>query len=187
MSALYTFSNVGKKFATASEDIEIIKNISLVVEEGEMLAIVGQSGSGKSTLFKLILGLYAPQEGSIRVFGCDGSTDVASMRKDDEVSSYVRPSIDAPTFRDADGQVIDYGNRWDASPPEDTYSVDTHPERFAPLHTVADALIAHLRDTYDVEVEEGVEALTVLHECLGVCVSRQRSPPSGPRSHPGWR
>jgi hypothetical protein len=73
------------------------------------------------------------------------------------VSFYQRPSIDAPVFRDADGQVIDYGNRWGGSPPEDTYSVETHPERFAPLHTVAEALIAHLRDTYDVEVDEGVE------------------------------
>ncbi len=73
------------------------------------------------------------------------------------MSSYIRPLVKAPVFRDAAGQVIDYGNRWGGSPPEDTYSVDTHPERFAPLHTVADALIAHLSDTYDVEVDEGTE------------------------------
>ncbi|WP_454112102.1 DUF6226 family protein [Microbacterium aurum] len=97
------------------------------------------------------------------------------------MSSYVRPSIDAPTFRDADGQVIDYGNRWDASPPEDTYSVDTHPERFAPLHTVADALIAHLRDTYDVEVEEGVEAAEdLLHASYHEVVRAARIRPKDP-------
>lgn len=79
------------------------------------------------------------------------------MREDDEVSSYERPLIDAPVFRDSGGQIIDYGNRWDGSPPEDTYSVDTHPERFAPLHTIANALIEHLRETYDVEVDEGME------------------------------
>ena len=73
------------------------------------------------------------------------------------MSTYARPSIDAPSFRDADGHVIRYGNRWGGSPPEDTYSVETHPERFAPLHAVADALITHLRDTYDVAIEEGVE------------------------------
>lgn len=67
----------------------------------------------------------------------------------------MRPLIDAPVFRDADGQVIDYGARWDGSPPVDSYAVDTHPDRFAPLHSVADALIAHLRDTYVVEVDEG--------------------------------
>ncbi|TNC17640.1 hypothetical protein FHE66_09360 [Georgenia sp. 311] len=71
------------------------------------------------------------------------------------MSSYNRPSVVAPVFHDADGQIIDYGNRWSGSPPEETYSVDTHPERFAPLHTVADALIAHLRATYDVRLTEG--------------------------------
>jgi hypothetical protein len=86
------------------------------------------------------------------------------VRDDEEVSSYQRPLIDAPVFRDSDGQIIDFGSRWAGSPPEDTYSVDTHPERFAPLHSVADALITHLRDTYDVDVEEGEEvAADLLH------------------------
>jgi hypothetical protein len=86
------------------------------------------------------------------------------MREDAEVSSYLRPSIEAPVFRDADGKLIDYGNRWSGSPPNETYSVHTHPERFAPLHTVADALIAYLRDTYDIQVIEGEEtAADLLH------------------------
>ncbi len=33
-----------------------------------------------------------------------------------------------------------------------TYSIDSHPEMFAPLHLVADALIEHLAQTYDVQV-----------------------------------
>ncbi|MDQ1175011.1 hypothetical protein QE430_003318 [Microbacterium testaceum] len=65
---------------------------------------------------------------------------------------YSRPLLEAPTFRDADGRVIEYGSRWEGSPPEETYSVDTHPERFAPLHVVADALVAHLGRSYDVAV-----------------------------------
>lgn len=81
------------------------------------------------------------------------------------MSPYVRPTIDAPTFLDAEGEVIPYGRRWNGSPPEDTYSVDTHPERFAPLHEIADALIAHLRATYDVEVDEGSDvAADLLHD-----------------------
>lgn len=77
---------------------------------------------------------------------------------------YLRPPIDAPVFHGTDGQVIDYGNRWGGPPPEETYSVDTHPERFAPIHTVADALIAYLRNTYDVDVDEGEEtAADLLH------------------------
>ena len=101
------------------------------------------------------------------------------MLQDGVVSSYTRPSIDTPVFRDADGRVIDYGSRWSGSPPEDTYSVDTHPERFAPVHTVADALIAHLRDTYDVAVEEGEEmAADLLHPAFHDVMRAVRMRPS---------
>ena len=75
----------------------------------------------------------------------------------------MRPWIDPPVFLDAAGEVIDYGNRWPGSPPEDTYSVDTHSERFAPIHAVADALIAHLRNAYDVEV---IESPSVIEDLL---------------------
>ena len=87
------------------------------------------------------------------------------MLEDEPVTSYQRPSIDVTVFRDAAGEVIDYGDRWGGEmPPEDTYSVDTHPERFAPIHAVADALIAHLRAAYDVDVDEGDEvAADLLH------------------------
>lgn len=73
------------------------------------------------------------------------------------MGTYSRPVIEAPVFRDADGAVINYGNRWRGSPPEGTYSVDTHPERFAPLHVVADAVIAHLAESYDVEIDDSAE------------------------------
>lgn len=71
---------------------------------------------------------------------------------------YVRPPIETATFRDVDGAVIDYGERWEelgGHPPEDSYSVDSNTERFAPLHTVAEALIEYLAATYDVTVDEG--------------------------------
>ena len=69
------------------------------------------------------------------------------------MSVYQRPAWRESVFRDAAGAVIEYGSRWGSEgPPADTYSVDTHPERFAPLHLVADALIKHLAETYDVRV-----------------------------------
>ena len=85
------------------------------------------------------------------------------------MSHYERPPIDAPVFHDVDGHVIDYGRRWSGSPLEETYSVDTHPERFDPLHVVADALIAYLQETYDVVLEEGNEtAADLLHAAPSV-------------------
>jgi hypothetical protein len=72
---------------------------------------------------------------------------------------YRRPNVVNETFRDAVGRVIEYGSRWGSDgPPESAYSVDTHPERFAPVHLVADALIIHLTETFDVVVEHDAGA-----------------------------
>jgi len=43
-----------------------VKGVSLVVEPGQKIALVGRTGSGKSTLAMLLLGLYEPAEGEIR-------------------------------------------------------------------------------------------------------------------------
>ncbi|MFC4555305.1 DUF6226 family protein [Georgenia faecalis] len=96
------------------------------------------------------------------------------------MTPYARPPIEAPVFRDADGQVIDYGSRWSGSPPEDTYSVDTHPERFAPIHTIADALIAYLRNTYDVGVQEDEEVAADLLRPISDVVRAVRIRPNDP-------
>ena len=45
------------------------QDLSLEIQPGEAVALVGESGSGKSTLFKLLMGLYQPQEGRITVDG----------------------------------------------------------------------------------------------------------------------
>ncbi|GAB3993893.1 hypothetical protein GCM10029992_06750 [Glycomyces albus] len=71
------------------------------------------------------------------------------------MAAYIRPPIEAPVFRDADGQVIPYGRRWrNGDPPEDSYSRVSHPERFAPLHQVAEALVRHLTEDYDARSED---------------------------------
>ncbi|WP_159622215.1 DUF6226 family protein [Ruania rhizosphaerae] len=97
------------------------------------------------------------------------------------MSTYRRPPIDAPVFRDTDGRVIDYGNRWFDHPPEETYSVVTHPDRFAPLHAIGDALIAHLQENYDVETDEGEEtALDLLTSARAEVVRAVRIRPNDP-------
>lgn len=58
---------------------------------------------------------------------------------------YRRPVIPSLEFRDEAGAVILYGHRSGVDgPPHDAYSVTAHPERFAPLHEVARALIAEI-------------------------------------------
>lgn len=75
----------------------------------------------------------------------------------ERMPDYARPPIPRQVFYDSEGAVIDYGNRWRGeSPPEDTYSVTSNLERFAPLHAVADVLIEYLASNYAVEVSEDV-------------------------------
>lgn len=71
--------------------------------------------------------------------------------------TYRRPPIEPQAFRDASGEIVAYGRRWEGAPAEDAYSVVSHPERFAPLHDVADSLIAHLNAHYDVDLVEAIE------------------------------
>lgn len=61
------FENVSYKFS--KNDSEILDSVSLKVNTGECVGIIGSSGVGKSTLLDLILGLYSPTKGEIKVSG----------------------------------------------------------------------------------------------------------------------
>ena len=51
----------------------VLKDLSLTVKQGEQVALVGRTGAGKSTVFKLLLGLYQPQAGTVTIGGVDVS------------------------------------------------------------------------------------------------------------------
>jgi zinc transport system ATP-binding protein len=50
-------------------DTVAVSDVSLTVEEGDFLGLVGPNGSGKTTLLHLMLGLHEPDEGSVELFG----------------------------------------------------------------------------------------------------------------------
>lgn len=56
-------------FRYSASDPWVLEDVSLVIEQGEMIALLGASGSGKSTLIKLLMGLYVPSRGSVCVDG----------------------------------------------------------------------------------------------------------------------
>ena len=60
---------LGKSFARGGGTLEVLSNVSLSVEKGELVAIVGYSGSGKTTLVSLLAGLIEPDTGSIVLDG----------------------------------------------------------------------------------------------------------------------
>tara|TARA_B100000767_G_scaffold171997_1_gene160949 strand:+ start:4322 stop:5119 length:798 start_codon:yes stop_codon:yes gene_type:complete len=67
--SLIELKNVSKTFQTPSGPVYAVKDVSFDVRAGECLAIVGESGSGKTTLANIILGIFAPSCGEIKLNG----------------------------------------------------------------------------------------------------------------------
>lgn len=75
----------------------VIKNLSLTVNKGEFLCVLGENGSGKSTLSRLINGLLVPTEGDVEVF---------SMNTKDKNNSYeIRKKV-GMVFQNPDNQMV---------------------------------------------------------------------------------
>ena len=52
----------------------VLRDFSMTVRQGEQVTLVGRTGAGKSTVFKLLLGLYRPQAGTVTIGGVDVSS-----------------------------------------------------------------------------------------------------------------
>ncbi|MEO1673567.1 MAG: ATP-binding cassette domain-containing protein, partial [Cyanobacteria bacterium J06631_2] len=70
--------------------VEAISDMSLVVNRGESIALIGKSGAGKTTLVDLILGLLTPQSGDIKV---DGKSIYENLRGWQNLIGYIPQSI----------------------------------------------------------------------------------------------
>lgn len=78
MTALLELNDIRRSYPSGDGPVEVLKGISLRVEAGEMVAIVGASGSGKSTLMNILGCLDKPSSGTYRVAGTDVSTWTAT-------------------------------------------------------------------------------------------------------------
>jgi lipoprotein-releasing system ATP-binding protein len=63
--------DLGKTYTEGPQSLEVLRQISLRVKQGEQLAILGTSGSGKTTLLNLLGGLDLPSRGRVIVAGQD--------------------------------------------------------------------------------------------------------------------
>ncbi len=80
LKGAYSFDHVAYSYPRAEG--EALKDVTLEVEPGKTVAIVGESGAGKSTLISLIIGFMMPDQGHIRIDGKDiTAIDLKSYRR----------------------------------------------------------------------------------------------------------
>ena len=79
MTPILELRNVTKYFGSGRERVTAVDSISLDIEPGEIVCLVGESGCGKSTTGRMVVGLLPPSEGQILYQG----QDIASMEKAD--------------------------------------------------------------------------------------------------------
>ncbi len=73
--------NLSKTFKTADSSLDALKNVSLMINDGDIYGIIGMSGAGKSTLVRCINMLERPTEGQILIDGVDmGSLSSKQLR-----------------------------------------------------------------------------------------------------------
>lgn len=63
------------------EEKMVLKHLSFEIKTGEQVTMTGRTGAGKSTIFKLLLGLYHPQKGCVKIYGQDAYLLPDSIRR----------------------------------------------------------------------------------------------------------
>jgi putative ABC transport system ATP-binding protein len=82
MSGLIKVMDVKKVFRVGTQDIEVLRGISLTIDKGEFAILLGPSGCGKSTLLHTILGMEKPTSGTVEIEG----QDIYAMTEDEMVT-----------------------------------------------------------------------------------------------------
>lgn len=99
-----------KGVSRSFRDIEVLRDVSLSVHEGEMVALIGSNGSGKSTLLRILAGVDRPDEGQVIRSGRVGFTP-----QDGGLDPFLRPDEHFDVFGSAAGlgarAAIDKGRR----------------------------------------------------------------------------
>ena len=120
----------------------VLQDQSLRIETGEQITLTGRTGAGKSTLFKLLLGLYRPQQGKVLVEGRDASRIADKDKR--HLFGYVEQN-----FRLVPGTVLDQITLFDSS-------ISRESAREAASLVGLDSAITALPEGFDTPCSEGI-------------------------------
>ena len=118
----------------------MIRDVSFTVNTGDQVAVVSESGGGKSTLVSLLLGLYQPRAGTIRVFG----HDTADLTRQELRSAIGVVFQEAALFSGTVAENIAYGR-----PDADAEAVER-----AAMEANAHSFVRGFTDAYDAVIGE---------------------------------
>ena len=102
---LVDFNNVTFSY---DDDKNVVENLSFSIKKGEQVTLSGRTGTGKSTIFKLLLGLFDPDEGSVSIAGQKAAAIPDSKKR--KIYGYVEQ-----TFHMVPGTVKDQITLYDTS------------------------------------------------------------------------
>ncbi len=78
--------NVSKSYQRGKREFPVVNDVSLKIEKGDFISIIGKSGSGKTTLLNMMAGLILPTEGVIKIDGKDikglSDKEISSLRNE---------------------------------------------------------------------------------------------------------
>lgn len=121
---------------------DVLQSCAFTVKEGESVTLTGRTGAGKSTVFKLLLGLYRPQAGTVRICGADAASIPPHLRR--HLFGYVEQA-----FHLVPGTVLDQITLWDEAIPREKAE---EAARLVGLHET----ICSLEKGYDTPCKEGL-------------------------------
>ena len=82
---LLELKDITKSFSGVDGDVEVLRGVSLGLDAGQTLALIGESGSGKSTILHISAGLEVPDGGSLHLEGVEinglGEAERANLRR----------------------------------------------------------------------------------------------------------
>ncbi len=71
------FDNVSRGYGAG----DVLSRISFGVDQGEVIGLLGRNGAGKTTLIHLVMGMLAPREGAVKVFGMDPRREAVAVKR----------------------------------------------------------------------------------------------------------